>query len=139
MRLKGNAVYFRGDAEHLSSSFDSRVFVEGTDLELTESVGGFINPMFFITDTLSLRWAGGAMFSLDAGDSGKAIVASAPSSGFVREENYQSEVSLWWTPGPWTFAVGWNYTNTLYVSTDPVKDSRRGHNNKIEAITWLNF
>jgi hypothetical protein len=138
-RLKGNAVYFRGDAQFLSSSFDSRVFLEGTTLDQAGSVGGFINPMYFITDNLSLRWAGGAMFTFDAADSKKAVVAGNPTDGFVRDQNYQSEVSLWWTPGPWTLGIAWNYTNTLYVSSDLTKETRRGENNKIEAISWLNF
>jgi hypothetical protein len=102
-------------------------------------VGGFINPMYFITDKLSVRWAGGSMFALDAGHAGKAVVAGNPTSGFVRDQNYQSELSLWWTPGPWTFGIAWNYTNTLYQSVDLTEGSRRGQNQKIEAITWLNF
>lgn len=138
-RLKGNAVYFRGDAQFLSSSYDSRLFLEGTSLDQAGSVGGFINPMYFITDDLSLRWAGGAMFTLDATDPTKAIVAGNPTSGFVRNQNYQSEISVWWTPGPWTFGIAWNYTKTLYVSADLTKERRTGQNQKIEAITWLNF
>lgn len=138
-RLKGNAVYFQGDAQFLSSSFDSRLFLDGTTLDQAGSVGGFINPMYFITENLSLRWAGGAMFTLDAGDANKAIVAGNPTSGFVRDENYQSELSLWWTPGPWTLGIAWNYTNTLYVTTDTTKETRRGQHQKIEAISWLNF
>lgn len=138
-RLKGNAIYFRGDAQFLSSSFDSRLYLEGSTLNQAGSVGGFINPMYFISDNVSLRWAGGAMFTLDAADSNKAIVSGNPTSGFVRDQNYQSELSLWWTPGPWSFGIAWNYTNTLYVTSDLLKETRRGHNQKIEAISWLNF
>ncbi len=138
-RLKGNAVYFSGDAQFLSSSYDSRLFLEGTTLNQAGSVGGFINPMYFITDKLSVRWAGGAMFALDAGHAGKVVVAGNPTSDFVRDQNYQSELSLWWTPGPWTFGIAWNYTNTLYQSVDLTEGGRRGQNQKIEAITWLNF
>ena len=138
-RLKGNAVYFRGDAQFLSSSYDSRLFLQGTTLDQAGSVGGFINPMYFIADNISLRWAGGSMFALDAGHTGKTVVAGNPTSGFVRDQNLQSELSLWWTPGPWTFGIAWNYTNTLYTSVDLTEGSRRGQNQKIEAISWLNF
>lgn len=140
LRLRMNGVYTQGDGTILNSSFGTRVFLKDTTLDETRAVGGFVNPMFFITDNLSLRWAGGAMFSLDTGDDGTRIVAG---DTFPRKENYQSEVSLWWTPGPWTFAIGYNYTNTRFVQfTGPalsVKDSRRGQNHKIEAITWFSF
>ena len=139
LRLKGNAVYFSGDAQFLSSSYDSRLFTQGTTLDQAGSVGGFINPIYFITDKVSVRWAGGSMFALDAGHAGKTVVAGNPTSGFVRDQNLQSELSLWWTPGPWTFGVAWNYTNTLYTSVDGTEGSRRGQNQKIEAITWYNF
>jgi hypothetical protein len=31
----------------------------GGHLVAAQSVGGWINPQFYLTDTLSLRWAGG--------------------------------------------------------------------------------
>ncbi len=140
VRLKLNGVYAQGDAGHLDASFGTRLFLEGTTLGETRAVGGFINPIFYLTDDLSLRWAGGAMFSLDVGDAGRQIVAG---DVFPRKENYQSEVSLWWTPGPWTFGIGYNYTNTRFVQfigpSLTFKDSRRGQNHKIEAITWFSF
>lgn len=78
--------------------------------------------------------------SMSSVDDGTRIVAG---DTFPRKENYQSEVSLWWTRGPWTFAIGYNYTNTRYVQfTGPalsVKDSRRGQNHKIEAIPGFSF
>lgn len=55
LRLRSNGVYTQGDGTILNSSFGTRVFLKGTALDETRAVGGFINPMFFITDDLSRR------------------------------------------------------------------------------------
>ncbi len=70
-----------------------------------------------------------------------AGVTGSFDQGFFRERNLQSELSLWWTPGPFTFALAWNHTRTYYRSVDLalVRESRAGENDKIEFIAWFSF
>ena len=60
---------------------------------------------------------------------------------FFRVNNFQSEWSLWWTPGPFTFALGYNFTNTNFKSVNlgGGSESRHNENNKVEFISWWSF
>jgi len=60
---------------------------------------------------------------------------------FFRVNNFQSEVSLWWTPGPLTFALAYNFTTTRFRSVNLTggSRSRENENNKIEFISWFSF
>ena len=55
--------------------------------------------------------------------------------------NRQSEVSLWWTPGPFTFALSYNHTLTHFKRVSPSggSESRENENNKIEFISFFSF
>ncbi len=59
-----------------------------------------------------------------------SLIADPSGSGrqFFRVNNFQSEVSLWWTPGPFTFA---NLTGG--------SQSRENENNKIEFVSWFSL
>ena len=57
----------------------------------------------FLRDDFSVRWAGGGQMALR---SDLVPVTGSFDQGFVRDDNVSSEVSLWWTPGPFTFAGG---------------------------------
>ncbi len=141
-RLKGGGLWTRGEARHVNAEFDRRVIRE-VDGSLTEaeSVGAFVNPMFFLTDTVSLRWAGGAQYALD---SDRPVVTGNLTSNFYRVNNRQSEISLWWTPGPFSFALSYNHTATDWRSRAAFpavrgSESRENENNKIEFISWFSF
>src|SRR5438445_6136501 len=118
LRLKGGGVWTRGAGRITNSEFDRRVILDGGGhLVPAQSLGGWINPQFYLTDTLSLRWAGGEQFALQSNRpaiTGALLADPAPGSTltFFRVNNFQSEVSLWWTPGPFTFALGYNFTST---------------------------
>jgi len=61
---------------------------------------------------------------------------------FFRVNNRQSEVSVWWTPGPFTFAGGWNFTKTDFRNVNAAgtgSTSRENENNKFEFISWWSF
>ncbi|TMB90418.1 MAG: hypothetical protein E6J45_08940 [Chloroflexi bacterium] len=146
LKLLGGGVWTRGEGRITNSEFDRRVILAGDgSLVPAQSLGGWINPQFFLTDTLSLRWAGGAQFALDADRPAVtgSLITDPSGSGktFFRVNNFQSEVSLWWTPGPFTFALGYNFTRTLFKSVDFAggSESRRNDNNKIEFISWWSF
>lgn len=145
LKLMGGGVWSRGDALHLNAEFDRRVILD-SDGQLTpaQSVGFWINPIFFLTDTLSVRWAGGLQYALDSDRpmiSGAPVPGSAFPSPFFRVNNRQSEVSLWWTPGPFTFALGWNHTFTNFKRVNPLggSEGRENENDKIEFISWFSF
>ena len=60
----------------------------------------------------------------------------------VRRRNWQSEVSLWWTPDPLSVAVSWNHTETQYKSVDPTTfdgTTDSGRNDRVEFILWFSF
>lgn len=139
LKLLAGGLWTRGDALHLDASFDRRLIID-SDGELSEaqSAGGFINPIFYLTDALSIRWAGGAQFALD---NDRPAVTGALTSNFFRVNNRQSEVSIWWTPGPFTFALSYNHTATDWrrVFTTGGSESRENENNKIEFISWFGF
>lgn len=152
LHLRGGGLWARGDAPHLDASFDRRLIVDndGT-LSVAQSVGGFVNPIFYLTDTLSIRWAGGAQYALDSDRpvaSGALIVDPALPLGafntrFFRVSNRQSEISIWWAPGPFTFAISYNHTLTHFRRTPAFpatgSESRENENNKIEFISWFSF
>ena len=98
-----------------------------------------MNPIFYITDTVSLRWAGGAQYALDPS---LPVVTGSLTNGHFRTRNWQSEASVWWTPGPFSFAIAYNYTRTDYRKLDPLTLSSIdlwNDNSKIEAIGWFSF
>lgn len=139
LQLRGGGLWTRGEARHLNAEFDRRLIRdEDGSLEEAQSVGGFINPIFYITDTLSLRWAGGAQFALD---DDRPVLTGSLIRGFFRESNMQSELSVWWTPGPFTFALAWNFTDTDFrrVSTTGAITDEDNDNHKIEFISWFSF
>jgi hypothetical protein len=147
LKLQGGGVWARGDALHLNSEFGPRIILDDDGrLTAAQSAGGWINPIFFITDTLSIRWAGGIQHFLD---DDRPVLSGAPAGGgissntaFFRTQNRQSELSLWWTPGPFTFAIAWNHTFTRFKHvnlTAPGSESRENENNKIEFISWFSF
>ncbi len=146
LQLRGGGVWTRGEGRITNSEFDRRVILD-TDGRLTEaqSVGGWINPIFWITDTVSIRWNGGAQYALNNDRpvvTGSLFARPAGAGpGFFRVNNRQSEVSLWWTPGPFTFAIAYNHTKTDFRSTFLAggSESRRNENNKIEFISWWSF
>lgn len=139
LQLRGGTLWTRGEAFHLNAEFDRSV-IRDSDGSLTEaqSVGGFINPIFWITDTVSIRWAFGAQFGLD---SDRPVVVGSLINDFHRVNNRQSEVSIWWTPGPFTFALAYNHTATNFRRVFPAggSESRENENNKIEFITFFSF
>jgi len=145
LSLWGGTVWTRGEARITNSEFDRRVILD-SDGSLTpaQSVGGWINPMFWITDTLSLRWAGGTQYALDDHRvvvTGSGIAGATFPNSFFRVNNRQSEVSLWWTPGPFTFALSYNHTETHFrrVTSPTGSESRENENNKIEFLSWFSF
>ncbi len=147
LRLKGGGVWTRGEGRITNSEFDRRVILDGGGhLVPAQSLGGWINPQFYLTDTLSLRWAGGEQFALQSNRpaiTGALLADPAPGSTltFFRVNNFQSEVSLWWTPGPFTFALGYNFTSTNFKSVNRSggSESRHNENNKVEFISWWSF
>jgi hypothetical protein len=146
-RLKGGGVWTRGEGRITNSEFDRRVILDGGGhLAPAQSIGGWINPQFYLTDTLSLRWAAGEQWALDSDRPAiTGTLLSDPAAGsalkFFRVNNFQSEISLWWTPGPFTFALGYNFTNTNFKSVNLAggSESRHNDNNKIEFISWWSF
>ena len=145
LKLQGGAVWTRGEGRVTNSDFDRRVIVDtdGT-LKSAQSVGAWVNPMFFFTDTLSLRWAGGFQTALndDRPVVTGSLITDSAGTNFFRVNNRQSEISLWWTPGPFTFAVGWNFTKTDFRNVNTTgtgSTSRHNENNKFEFISWWSF
>jgi hypothetical protein len=145
LKLQGGAVWTRGEGRVTDSDFDRRVILDkdGT-LTSAQSVGAWVNPIFFFTDTLSLRWAGGFQTALD--DDRPVVTGSlitdSTGTNFFRVNNRQSEISLWWTPGPFTFALGWNFTKTDFRNVNATgtgSTSRHNENNKFELISWWSF
>ena len=146
LKLTGGGVWTRGDGQLTNSQFDRRVILNSHgSLTPAQSLGGWINPQFFLTDTLSLRWAGGSQWALDSNRPviTGSLIADPSGSGlqFFRVNNFQSEVSLWWTPGPFTFSLAYNHTNTRFRSVNLTggSQSRGNENNKIEFISWFSF
>ena len=145
LKLQGGGVWARGDALHLNSEFGPRVILDDDGrLAPAQSAGGWINPMFWLTDTLSLRWAGGIQSLLDDDRpviSGAPVAGSAFPTAFFRTLNRQSEISIWWTPGPFTFSLAYNHTLTHFKRVNALggSESRENENNKIELITWFSF
>jgi hypothetical protein len=148
--LRGGGLWTQGEALHLNAGFDRRTILDDDgSLKAAQSYGGFVNPIFYLTDTVSLRWAGGIQLALDsdrpavsgAGTNGSLLGTSAAGPTFFRDKNRQSEVSVWWTPGPFTFALAWNHTTTDFkrVPVGGASESHRGDNDKFELITWFSF
>jgi len=146
LKLLGGGVWTRGEGRITNSEFDRRVIVASDgSLVPAQSLGGWINPQFFLTETLSLRWAAGTQWALDSNRPvvTGSLISDPSGSGktFFRVNNVQSEVSVWWTPGPFTFALGYNFTRTHFKSVDVGggSESRHNDNNKIEFISWWSF
>jgi len=134
-------VWSQGDAQHLDAGFDRRTVLQADgSLEEAQSIGGFIQPIYYVSETVSLRAAYGQQVALN--DDRPAATGSFTGGDFVRHTNQQVELSAWWTPGPFTFAVAWNHTDTVWRSVDPgtlVISEQDGDNDKFELITWYNF
>jgi hypothetical protein len=146
LKLSGGGVWTRGDGQLIGSQFDRRVILNSQGgLTPAQSLGGWINPQFFLTDTLSLRWAGGTQWALNSNRpvAAGSLIADPSGSGlqFFRVNNFQSEASIWWTPGPFTFALAYNFTTTRFRSVNLTggSQSRENDNNKIEFISWFSF
>ena len=134
-------VWSQGDAQHLDASFDRRTVLQADgSLDEAQSIGGFIQPIYWLTETWSLRAAYGQQVALD--DDRPAATGSFTGASFVRHTNEQFEVSAWWTPGPFTFALAWNRTDTDWRNVDPASlavTTQHGRNDKVELITWYTF
>ena len=146
LKLLGGGVWTRGEGRITNSEFDRRVILDSDGSVVpAQSLGGWINPQFFVTDTISLRWAGGVQYALNSDRpvvTGSLITdPSGSGKTFFRVNNFQSEVSVWWTPGPFTFALAYNFTRTHFKSVDFAggSESRHNDNNKIEFISWGSF
>lgn len=139
LRLKGGFLWTRGEARLLNAEFDRRVIVDDDGSPTpAQSLGGFINPMFWLTDTLSIRAAFGEQWALDAD---RPVASGSLISNFFRVNNRQLEVGVWWTPGPWTFGIAYNHTVTDFRRVFPAggSESRENENNKVEFISWFSF
>ena len=98
-----------------------------------QSIGGFIQPIYYVTDTISLRTIYGRQIAL--ADERPAATGTFTGGDYVRHTNEQFELSAWWTPGPFTFAVSWNRTNTIWRRIDPTTlaiTDLDGRNDKFE-------
>jgi hypothetical protein len=144
-RLLAGGLWTRGEGRVTNSDFDRRVIVDRDgELKSAQSVGAFVNPMFYLTDTISLRWAGGFQTALDNDRpvASASFITDSAGTNFFRVNNRQSEISLWWTPGPFTFAFGWNFTKTDFRNVNAAgtgSTSRHNENNKYEFISWWSF
>jgi hypothetical protein len=134
-------VWSQGDAQFIDAGFDRRTVLQADgSLEEAQSIGGFIQPIYYITESISLRAAYGQQVALD--DDRPAATGSFTGGDFVRHTNEQIELSAWWTPGPFTFALAWNRTDTDWRSVDPATlavTTQHGRNDKVELITWYTF
>ncbi|MBK6427002.1 MAG: hypothetical protein IPF82_12630 [Blastocatellia bacterium] len=133
-------LWTNGEARYLDAGFDRRVVhrADGT-LEPARSAGGFVNPMFFLTDTVSIRWAGGAQYALDPS---LPVVTGSLTNNYFRTRNWNSEISAWWTPGPFTFAIAYNFIKTNFRTVDFMTGASTdlvNSNTKFEAICWFSF
>lgn len=138
--LRMGGLWTNGEARYLDAGFDRRVVLaaDGTP-EPARSAGGFVNPMFYLTDTVSFRWAGGAQYALDPS---LPVVTGSLNNDYFRTRNWNSEISAWWTPGPFTFAIAYNYIKTNFRTVDFITGASRdlvNDNTKIEAIFWFSF
>jgi hypothetical protein len=138
--LRMGGLWTNGEARYLDAGFDRRVVLasDGT-LEPARSAGGFVNPMFFLTESISVRWAGGAQYALDPS---LPVVTGSLTNGYFRTRNWNSEVSAWWTPGPFTFAFAYNFIKTNFRTVDFVTGASTdlvNSNTKFEAICWFSF
>jgi hypothetical protein len=139
LRLKIGGVWTRGDGILTNSEFDRQVIVgPGGNLEPAESYGAFANPIFYLTDDVNLRYAFGFQSAI-ATD--RPVVIGDLTDGFFRTRNDQQEVSIWWTPGPFTFGLAYNYTTTHFRSNPGAGATQRlaNLNDKVELITWFSF
>ena len=140
LSLRTGGIWTSGEASFVDAGFDRRLVLrpDGT-LETARSSGGFVNPIFYLGETVSLRWAGGAQYALDPD---LPVITGSLNKGYFRTRNWQSEVSVWWTPGPLTFALAYNYTRTNFRRVDPVTLAGFdlvNDNSKIEALGWFSF
>jgi hypothetical protein len=134
-------VWSQGDAQNIDAGFDRRTVFSATN-SLTEatSFGGFVQPIYFMTEVMSLRAAYGKQVALN--DERPAATGTFTGGDYVRHTNEQFELSLWWTPGPLTVALAWNRTDTIWRRVDPATlalTDRHGRNDKLELITWYSF
>src|SRR5262249_30913173 len=103
LRLKAGGVWTRGDGVLTNSEDDRQVIVgPGGELVPAQSYGAFANVFFFFTENVNLRYAWGFQRGR-ATD--RPVVVGDLEDGFFRTRNDQQEVSVWWTPGPFTLGV----------------------------------
>ncbi len=126
---------------YLDAGFDRRTVQQADgSLKEAQSVGGFIQPIYYLTETINFRAAFGTQVALS--DDRPAATGSFTGGDYVRHTNEQFELSAWWTPGPLTFAVAWNHTDTVWRRVDPASlatTEQTGTNDKFELITWYTF
>lgn len=139
LRLKVGGVWTLGDGVLTNSEYDRQVLLEPDgDLVPAESYGAFVNPIFYLTEEWNLRYAWGFQRG-SATD--RTVVVGNLDDGFFRTRNDQQEVSLWWTPGPFTLGIAYNYTTTHYRKNPGAGTTQRlgNLNDKVELITWFSF
>jgi hypothetical protein len=139
LKLKVGGLWTRGDGILTNSDYDRQVIVgPGGSLVPAQSYGAFVNPIFYFTDNLNLRYAWGFQ---RARDTDQPVAVGSLNNNFFRTRNDQQEVSLWWTPGPFTLGVAYNYTTTHFRINPATGGNERlaNLNNKVEVITWFSF
>lgn len=135
-------LWAQGDPQHLDAGFDRRTVLTdgGRHAKEARTLGGFVYSAFWLLDDLSLRYGLGAQYALD-GDR-VPLTGTFYGGDSVRQRSWQSEVSLWFTPGPLSMAISWNHTETRYRSVDPVSLTSSydlGKNERFEFIFWFSF
>jgi hypothetical protein len=138
-RLKAGGVWTRGDGVLTNSEYDRQVIIgPGGKLVPAQSYGAFANAFFYLTEDVNLRYAWGFQRGI-ATD--RPVVVGDLQDGFFRTRNDQQEVSVWWTPGPFTFGIAYNYTTTHFRSNPGAGPTQRlaNLNDKVELITWFSF
>jgi hypothetical protein len=137
-----NGLWAQGDPLHLDAGFDRRTVLSssGTRAKEARTLGGFTYVALWLLEDVSVRYGIGSQWALDS--ERVPLTGTFYSGDFVRRRSWQSEVSIWWTPGPLSMALSWNHTETLYRSVDPGSGGRSdtlGQNERVEFILWLSF
>ena len=137
-----NGLWAQGDPQHLDAGFDRRTVLSssGTRAKEARTLGGFSYVALWLLEDVSLRYGLGAQYALDSDR--VPLTGTFYGGDFVRRRSWQSEVSIWWTPGPLSIALSWNHTETLYRSVDPATGTTLqdlGQNERIEFIFWFSF
>ena len=122
---------------------DDKDVIAASEKRLNEKIcsgnnGAFVNPVFYLTDDLNLRYAWGFQ---RARATNQPVAVGDLNNNFFRTRNDQQEISLWWTPGPFTFGLAYNYTTTHFRINPATGSNQRlaNLNDKVELITWFSF